>query len=330
MQSVTWENIYKPAIVVKHLHSFSRHFEAILNHKIPIFVEYDCTAASSILGENDPTSTDDAFWATEGGTYYGAIYYEPWDLWIPLTPSLNYGTKPGTDSEGNLVWAFDGRNYNEIQRLFYIHPTSGEAIVFFEGKFQDDDNQDFMKNDWQSRVNFLKQEHIPDFDVPQSISLQDSQIGYLYTHYSDNSRNNETRFKPICSIPSEISDWSDDSLGGLSLQRVLRTSSTDANNTGQASAVFSEKYSNAKFLCEIPSAFKYTNDNTSGTSAGSDNPYWQNLNYWNINSLSDDEAYYSQGLHVAIAENEKFFVFRSELFPKIFDFHAEVERSYLS
>ncbi len=334
-EDIAWQDIYKQPVTIRKINSFS-HDYADINSVYPIFADVDCYGESLIdfktlcAGYRDFWDWWDWHWGYWGFTEY---YEEKWDHYdsVPLFP-IGFGF--GRNAEGDRVCGFGAFHYNNRQKLFYIHPVSGEPVIFYTANFFDDEIPGCLNNDLQSRLDFFKQDVIPDFDYLIGLTMQGTQIGYEYEHYSNHMTSYETRFKPISSIPSEVSDWINNSGGNLTLQSIQIPKNIPQDITCSASAIFSEKNSKAIFACDIPSAFQSINGSKSGDLASLKNSWYQYYNYWNINSLSADESFYTQGLHVAICESQNseplFIVFRSEIFPEIFDFKSETERSKLS
>lgn len=229
--------------------------------------------------------------------------------------------------------------------LFWINPDTGEATDFtinttFTADIptrEDENGYCGDDSDWEI---VMEKMLIYEFassaaiaDVPSSIIIQDGSIGYLYTHYTNGGREAESRFRPLISltqIPAEILDWRNNSPNGHDGSLLLQAIQIPVNvATYSASAKFREKHSNVHFFCDIPSVLACINGNVSGILASNNKPSFNFFNFWNINSLSSDESFYTHGLHIATSNDEKIIVFRSELHPEIFDFQAEIERSKL-
>lgn len=330
IENIAWENIYKQPVSLSKIHSFSKHFENTVA-PYPIFVEEGCYGDSLIDFNTLPDYNGDfeKWWHSHYG-FWGRVHVRD-DWYCPIYPfGLRCGF--GTDSWGNFVYSVNGYSFNGQQKLFYIHPISGNPVSFTL-TWDDDNLNQPLNNNLQDRLDFFSNNST--YDVPEEVVIQNGQIGYSYTYYSNG--NSETRFKPIMSVSSVIFDWQNNSLGDFVLQNVSIPKNIPQNVTCSASAVFTEKISNAKFLCHFPSAFKSTNSSVSGALANINNPQWQYFNYWNINSLNEDNSYSTQGLHVVVLDDSyddysegQFFVFRSELHPDIFDLKSEAQRSKLS
>ena len=337
-EAIVWQNVYKQPITIRKINSFSRDYVDI-NSVHPIFTDRECTG-EHLIDFATLCAGYDGFWDwwNNHWGYWGYHnYIDEWGLKRshPYFPFGNIiATGPSRNVEGDFVWGFSDARYNKIQKLFYIHPISGEPVIFCEANFFDDEIPGLLSNDLQTRLDWLSQDNFPDVDVPEAIILQGTQVGYSYTHYSNNLSSQEALFKPICSIPSEVSDWINNSGGNLTLQSIQIPKNIPQDITCSASAIFSEKNSKAIFACDIPSAFQSINGSKSGYLASLKNSWLQYYSYWNINSLSSDESFYTQGLHVAICESQNseplFIVFRSEIQPEIFDFKSQTERSKLS
>lgn len=339
-EAIAWENVYKQAVEIKLLNYSSIKI-------LDWFRTYPIFVCSKVIGGN--FLSDELI--EDGYQFKGKLSYEVPDPYggkireeeIVVPGGVFLGAN--FDAEGMFTgYSLPYHTYNVYISLFYIHPNSGNfepftlSTRFINSKYTFTNGTIFFSD----RNESLK------FDIPSVLDIENGYIGIKYEHIevemtphgdwtsywplAHTTKVDTTLFKPLASIPQEVINWQNNSSGNLPLQNILIPKNIPQNVTRSASAVFSEKYSNAKFLCDIPSAFKSTNGNISGALAGVDNPYWQNLNYWNVNSRSDDEAYCTQGLHVALASNEdgyyeKFFVFRSELHPDIFDFKFETQRS---
>ena len=311
LEASEWQNIYRQTLDIRAVHSFSSQYDYGLN--VPAFIS-SFKSTSTIAGHQ----------------YYNEAY-DRYEVLQSRYTDAEIITVEGTYSWGTDVWGnttFPALSYTVYVSGFYINPNSGCPISFsFSDTFSShigiysDATREYYDYTGEGTI----------VDVPTSIGFENGCLGFVYTHYTNGGRNREVMFRPEIEIPYDVSLWQSDLPGGLSLSNVLIPQNIPLNITCSAAAVFSEKFSDSVFLCDIPSAFtRHSNNRSSGTLAGIDNPHFSYFNYWNVNSLSQDKSFYSQGLHIFTVDYEHFFVFRSELHPEIFDFRAEVERSNLS
>lgn len=318
---IAWEDIYKNAVEMNVLTSFNRKFS--LAFGVPLFVT-DESITSLIRGYK----VGDRIYPTDrinGSNAYAVSYAPGW----------------GTDSHGNQTYPANRCTYSV--KGFYINPNNGEIINFdskasFSGQcgtydigMLDNDGNLIFYDDWYGYHSIARAK------IPTSTIIRDD--GVLGIRYLDGTCINghieyQDGFRPLLEIPLSTFNWqikpSTGCTGNLFLKEInIPENISEENITCLASAVFSEKNSNTKFLFNLPSIFKSINGTASGILANVNNPSYSFYNYWNIDSLSEDETTYTQGLHIVIINGEDFTVFRSELHPEIFNFNAEVERSKL-
>ena len=334
--TIEWENIYKQPVTIEMIHSFDYTISSSSSLNYPIFItKYSTT--TTLVGE-----------------WYYDEYYKMERIWFYNRVGNPIITVPGTYSWGTQsdgMITYPGLSYSAAFKGFYINPDNGQINTFSAstkfmssiGQYSDEDLGIYGLDEPRQYYDFYGGLSDAVVDIPRGVTCQNGSLGVRYRHEvcSKGTHTGEYRFRPLVSIPLNVTDWQSrpstdfEGSSNLSLQGVQIPKNIPQDVTCSASAVFSERNSNVKFLYNIPSALKSTKGILSGKLAGVDNPYWQNFNYWNINSLSEDKSHYTQGLHVALASNEdgyyeKFFVFRSELHPDIFDLKSETERSKLS
>ena len=318
---IAWEDIYKNAVEINVLTSFNSNF--YLAFGVPLFITGESITA--IIRGYKVGNTIYPTNRINGSNAYAVSYAPGW----------------GTDSHGNQTYPATSCTYTV--KGFYINPNNGEIIDFnskasFSGQcgtydigMLDNNGILILYDDWYGYHGTAHAE------IPTSTIIRDD--GALGIRYLDGTCRNghieyQDGFRPLLEIPLSTFNWqikpSTGCTGNLFLKEInIPENTSEENITYSASAVFSEKNSNTKFLVNLPSVFKSTNGNISGILANVNNPSYSFYNYWNIDSLSEDKTTYTQGLHVAIANHEDFIVFRSDLHPEIFNFNAEVERSKL-
>ena len=232
----------------------------------------------------------------------------------------------GTEYDGTPTYpAF---SYSVSISGFYINPDSGVPVNF---SFSDSSSSHIGIYDtgYKTVYDYYGDDTV--VDAPSHVGSLDGHLGIWYQHFTNGGQKSEFVFKQVdASIPQSVLDWQSDLSGSLSLSNILIPQNITQNISCSAAAVFTENFSNANFLCELPSAFHYVNGSSSGTLQNVSNPSFEFFNYWNIHSLDNYTSSYSQGLHIAAADSEHFIVMRSELHSEIFDFKSETERSKLS
>lgn len=348
-EPIAWENVYRQPISIRKINSFSHNFNGTFaNGQWPAF--NNGSIQSSIL---PPDLVNDGYHANmysfyEGGPEFFITQFVVRDEWGTFTDDIAtiLGTRYGwpRDTAGYTYWCVPGASYSCNSTIFYIDPVSGEYHDFtLSTNFSNNYSYGAIGTDAKSLgyVFDFTQDSTLVADAPLGITIQDGQIGYSYVHNTlntsdgSNGGHSETLFKPMVAVsdilPASVQNWQNNSGGNLTLQSIQIPKNIPQNVTCPASAIFSEKNSKVNFACDIPSIFKSANGSKSGTLANIKNIWYQYYNYWNINSLSEDKSFYTQGLHIAICNSQNneplFIVFRSEISPQIFDFHSEVERS---
>ena len=317
-EPIEWDNIFRQPITIKMLSAEAQHYIEALS--IPAFIS-DFSTTTTLAGylsyNNDGKQ----------------IILASEDIEAPIiTVPKTIGW--GTDAWGNTL--YPGFSYTVSFSGFYVDPDSAQFIPFS------------AKTSFSSHipvVNVPLPDGTPRYyydyyaediivDIPLGVSFSEGYIGVVYTHCTNGGHTRRGEFKPLLAVPSKFSDWHrdfpDDITGNLSLLNFYIPERMPSHVTCSASAVFREGFSGTTFLCNNPSAFYYANNHSSGRLANLDNINFQFFNYYNLVSVNKDNSFYSQGLHIVTANLEHFFVFRSDIDPKIFDFYAEVERSKLS
>ena len=348
VENIAWQNVYKQSVSIRKINSFSHGFnETFANGIWPVF-RNEAIEVSTLTPANMENGYSMFMHYDLKIPYFYTVFYHTIE-WEPGNyDTFRFFQKTAFETRfgwgriytGEMFWNVPGAYYTCNTTLFYIHPDSGLPVErTIHTRFENSYSYEALGDNSMS-VGYVfdeEENNIITADCPIGITIQDGQIGYSYEHsithypYDDKDCYSETRFKPIVAvsdiIPTFVQDWQNNSDGNLTLQSVQDIACP-------ASAIFSEKNSKAIFAYDISSIFKSINASTSGTLADIQDIWYQYYNYLNINSLSADEASYTQGLHVAICRNRDseplFIVFRSEIHPEIFDFKSETERSKLS
>ena len=352
--SIAWENIYKPAVEIK-----STNFQTIIGngnvyclsfqgHKVPVFIVRESTEAMYRVWNSKDSF--DSWIPTNLIRYRGyrieTTYGSPEVIVDDFYTEASHFERlytifsgAGGSYHGYFLFPAHSVHYNALG--FYVIPETGD-INYFSLNLSVSASVQSIEDETSRVYDNWDDENTTFYAIWSAAIDENGNLGVVYSKYSGGMDNRsglgksiENKFDLQKKIPTSVLNYQSISGKNLCLQNFQYPQYVSQNSACSAFAVFQELHSNTIFPYEIPSIYYEHNGEISGYQPDHDSDNDDDIyNFYDIDSYRDYGNSYTKGLHVKFLWKNNIrlstMIFKSELYPDIFNFYSEVERSKLS